>query len=373
VPVGEKRFLIQASYDDEGEELARHGDERRFKEARAGDHLMVPFQCPLCHFRNIMKRDPWKDDELDKEIEKFIVRATLDAFWGRETSTVNKNLNEAKRQERTNSRLRMPSGTPPMGPFPVRDEAGMQAAIDILDQSMDPGKYVEFVQWEAFRKTRSVITNVSQAGVGGLGNSIGAYKRKKMWISTVVTHTFWFERFMEGLHRRVGEIKKQDWPLPIEVLQEVEKLLEYEWKKAKTLTAQKRIAELGVWFIVGFCTGIRGEENLIVELAGTAKSLKFLNDAKMPNFAVMILGITKGNRLSGAKFGIPCVAVTEGMNLKPGKWMKPLVTCIHATRRKTGRLFQRKLKPTKLCDYEDDFFSVLERIQSTTNTMDKEL
>jgi hypothetical protein len=158
----------------------------------------------------------WKDDELDKEIEEFIVRATLDAFWGRETSTVNKNLNGAKRQERTNSRLRMPSGTPPMGPFPVRDVAGMQAAIDILDGSMDPGKYAEFVQWETFR-------NVPQAGVGGLENLIGAYERKKMWISSVVTHTFWFERFMEGLHRRVGGIKKQDWPIPIEVLQEVEK------------------------------------------------------------------------------------------------------------------------------------------------------
>jgi hypothetical protein len=112
-------------------------------------------------------------------------------------------------------------------------------------------------------------------------------------------------------------IKKQDWPIPIEVLQEVEKLLEREWKKAKTLTSQKRIAELGVWFIVGFCTGIRGEENLIVELAGTANSLKFLDDGKMPNFAVVVLGITKGTRLSGAKFGIPCVAVTEGTNLEP--------------------------------------------------------
>jgi hypothetical protein len=95
--------------------------------------------------------------------------------------------------------------------------------------------------------------------------------------------------------------------------------------------------------------------------------------AKMPNFAVMILGITKRNRLSGAKFGIPCVAVTEGTDLKPGKWMKRLVTCIHATGRKTGRMFERKLKPSKLCEYEDDFFSVLERIQSSMNTIDKEL
>ena len=63
-----------------------------------------------------------------------------------------------------------------MGPFPVRDDTGMQAAIAVLDRSMDPGKYAEFVQWGTFRKTRSAITNVSQAGVGGMGDSIGAYE-----------------------------------------------------------------------------------------------------------------------------------------------------------------------------------------------------
>jgi hypothetical protein len=186
-PTGNKPFLIQKAYDEEGEELTKHGDERRFLEARAGDHLMVPFQCSLCHFRNIMLRDPWEDDENDREIIEFIVRATLDSFWGRETTTVTKTLMEAKRLERAFSRLGMPSGTPPMGPFPVRDDMGMQSAIAVLDRSMDPGKYAEFVQWETSRKTRSCITNVSQAGVGGLGNMIGAYERKKMWISTVAT------------------------------------------------------------------------------------------------------------------------------------------------------------------------------------------
>jgi hypothetical protein len=60
-----------------------------------------------------------------------------------------------------------------------------------------------------------------------------------MWILSVATHPFWFERFMEGLHRRVGEIKKQDWALPIEALDEVDKLLEREWVKLKTLMGQK--------------------------------------------------------------------------------------------------------------------------------------
>jgi hypothetical protein len=181
-------------HDDDGEVLTRVGDERRFLEARRGDHMMCPFQCPLSHFRNIMKRDPWEEKEMDAEILEFIVRACLDAFGGRETATVEKNLTEARRTEHTFTRLGMPSVTPPMGPFPLQDDFGMQAAIAILDRSMDPGKHAEFVQWETFRKARSCITNVLQAGIGAMGDSVGAYERKKVWISSVITHTFWFDR-----------------------------------------------------------------------------------------------------------------------------------------------------------------------------------
>jgi hypothetical protein len=44
--------------DDNGEELVDPSEASRFKEARAGDHLMTQFQCELCHFWNIRARDP---------------------------------------------------------------------------------------------------------------------------------------------------------------------------------------------------------------------------------------------------------------------------------------------------------------------------
>jgi hypothetical protein len=44
---------------------------------------------------------------------------------------------------------------------------------------------------------------------------------------------------------------------------------------------------------------------LLIEFAGTANSLKHMNDA-LPHFVLVILGRTKGNQLSGSKFGIPC-------------------------------------------------------------------
>ncbi len=68
-------------------------------------------------------------------------------------------------------------------------------------------------------------------GVDGLGDTVGAYEQNKVWVFSVVTHSFWFSQFMSDLHKRVGEVRKQDKPVPIEVLREVGKILEGEWRQ----------------------------------------------------------------------------------------------------------------------------------------------
>ena len=104
----------------------------------------------------------------------------------------------------------------------------------------------------------------------------------------------------------------------------------------------------------------------LIELAGTANSLKHLRDHE-PYIVFVISGRTKGNRLSGAKFGVPCVAITEGTHLKPGRWIERLVTALHKSGRRGGRLFEQRLKPTKLMEYEHNFFKVIEKLQSTSD------
>lgn len=59
---------------------------------------MVPFQCELCHFRNIQEREPGTGGR-DALLMEYIRRAILDAFWAREPSTVKQNLRETKRLE----------------------------------------------------------------------------------------------------------------------------------------------------------------------------------------------------------------------------------------------------------------------------------
>jgi hypothetical protein len=63
-----------------------------FMHDRAGDHLMTPFQCELCHFRNIMGRDVLDGVHEDFKLFEIMRRANLDAFWERASMTVSSNL-----------------------------------------------------------------------------------------------------------------------------------------------------------------------------------------------------------------------------------------------------------------------------------------
>jgi hypothetical protein len=373
-PLGNKRFKVRKSVDDDGIEIVKAGDEKRFLEARPGDNLLTPFQCELCHFRNIMKRNPVNANWADREILEYIRRANLDAFWARETNTVNNNLRDAVRMEsKISGRLGLPSVTPPMGPFPLEDKFGMAAAIATLDRSLDPGIYEEHVQWDTFRKVRSAVTNISQAGVSGLGDVVGAYERERVWISNVPTHSFWYSRFMVGLHKRVGEVRKPDRALTIDEVHAIERILEAEWKIAMSIQAKKKAAEMGVWFIVQFCVAIRGEEILLIEFAGTKKSLKYLRATTDPHFKLVVTGRTKGNQVSGSKFAIPCVTRTEGTGLEPGKWIERLIAVLTQMGIKDGPLFRRNLRPTRLVEYQDDFFRVIEAVQATTGLIGEEI
>lgn len=373
MPLGLLKFPIRHKVDDDGDTVVEEEDKIRFLVARAGDHLMTPFQCEMCHIRNLLGRNPRADKPSDRALKAMIRRANLDSFWSRESSTVRSNLKEARRMERTMQQYGLPSATPSMGPWPLEDSVGMKAAIAVLDRSLDKGVYEDNVQWDTFRKQMSTVTNISQAGVGGLKNSVGAYERKRMWISNVVSHQFWFSRFMSGIHKRVGQVRKPDKEMTIEILHGADAILEEQWSGARTISKKKRIAEMGTWFSAGFCTGLRGEEMLNIELAGTANSIKHLGDLVNPHFKFVLLGRTKGNQLSGAKFGVPCVPITSGTNLRPGRWVKRLVEALHATGRNSGRLFSRKLVTAKMHEFEDDFYTVLEKVQVTTSLIEADI
>jgi hypothetical protein len=66
--------------------------------------------------------------------------------------------------------------------------------------------------------------NFGHAGIGGLGDAIGAFDKNQTWVTQGDTHKFFFVRFMTGIHRRVGEEVRREEPVTIGVLKEIPRI-----------------------------------------------------------------------------------------------------------------------------------------------------
>jgi hypothetical protein len=70
-------------------------DEDLYRRGRDGDHLMgVPFECDLCHFCNLTRRNLIWGDPRDEYTITCIRRANLNAMWARAPRTVKANYNQ---------------------------------------------------------------------------------------------------------------------------------------------------------------------------------------------------------------------------------------------------------------------------------------
>lgn len=97
-----------------------------------------------------------------------------------------------------------------------------------------------------------------------------------------------------------------------------------------------------------------------IEEAGTRESLRFKADTN-PHFEIVISGPTKGNRLSGAKFKIPCMWETEGSGLKPGVWLEHFLEVKGQGLGRKARLFQFGDRKMELKDCHEIFYGSIEK------------
>mgnify|MGYP007080209174 CR=1 FL=1 len=372
VQEGPIEFVVRQTLDEEGNVIVKNNDTTRFLIGRDGDHLMTPFQCEICHFRNICTRDPHPILKSDQLALVYMRRVNLDAFWKSSSSTVLHNCGQISRCLATGIRLGISDMLPPLGPFPLEDSLGMKAAMAVLDKSLDKGSYEKTVQWATFRRTRGAIANYHQASMGGMTDRVGAYEKNKIWISKAPTFGFFFSRFMNGIHKRVGETVIRDEPLTIDMMQHIDEHLHNKWRSAheqepRDLMKLLKVARQGMWCLGGFCSALRGEEMIMMELAGTRASVVFLTSPRGslgPHYDMVVSGPTKGNQISGAKFKIPICGTTHYSGLRPGIWCSRLCALLTEQGRTKGYLFGfTDSHHPQLKEFHDIFYEVLEEVQ----------
>jgi hypothetical protein len=353
-------FPIRLAADDEGNDQTLGGDEKRFRVARNGDHLMCPYQCDLCHFRNIQKRDPLPGNRKDKFLLQCVRRASLDAFWGREPSTVRANLSGAKRLETIGESVGIQGVSPPLGPYSTEDTMGMGLAVCILIRSLDPGRTEELIQFSTARYLRSVYSNVYHASAQHQrGMAVMAHNTSRIWVTECPSYGYWFERFMRGAHKRMGEEVRSDFALSIRVLHKILGHLEKEWNKARTMEMRREVVEMAMFLVAAYCLALRGEEVVKMDIAGFLTYYEAgKHHEKHPHVMIPLLGRFKGE--TGERWHLLPIVWKTRSGIEAGNWAGRLLQSLQERRRLNGFVFSNKKgKQAKASTLEPKFFGQL--------------
>ena len=145
--------------EDEGGVLLEEEEEDMYNYARPGDQYVIEFQCDICHFRNINRRNPAMESWPDVTLLRYIRRANLDASWGRASKTISGNLGVVNQHIKFGKELGLKNPLPARGPFILKDDVGMKEAVLQLRRIRDKGRYIKFVQYGTARKCRSLVSN----------------------------------------------------------------------------------------------------------------------------------------------------------------------------------------------------------------------
>jgi hypothetical protein len=357
---------VRVPLDSDGVEQVVAGDENRFQHGRKGDYLITPFQCELCHFRNIQKRSPVKGDARDDRVIMLMRRANLDALWSRESSTVAGSFRNITKLEKISENLGMTQVIPSMGPFALKDEFGMHLAICLLERSLDGGRNERLVQFNTVRQLRSAYSNAYHASrehIGGV--STFALGSKKLLTTNCPSYGMWYDRFMVGFYKRVGELLVQDTAISIEILHAVQTNLEDDWSRCDTMVDRLRVAELGFIFVVGFCTGLRGEELMMIDLAGCLKHQSEALAHKTPHVVIALWGRFKG--VKGEAYHLMPVVQKTATGLRPGDWFERLLSVLKEAGLRNGKVLRGTTGgAAKIGHYAEGFHQCLEQVQETS-------
>ena len=124
-------------------------DPHRFQINQNSDHIMVPFQCDLCHFLNIKTKKPHAGSHQDQLLLMFIIWVILDSFWSRESSIVLANFREANREPKIEVTFGLEDKIlEKQGPFPLEDYWGVVEACCVVCRLLDAGGNSQQVQFD---------------------------------------------------------------------------------------------------------------------------------------------------------------------------------------------------------------------------------
>jgi hypothetical protein len=317
------RFHVNELKDEDGNPMYDCvSDKERFKAGIDGAHLIIPFQCDLCIFRVLYRRNP-RSDLSDKENLGVIRRMNLDAIWSREPSTIDKNISSLSRLVSTCEMSGFTPQLPKMGLYPSKDCFGYGLAFSMLMHSRNPGRHSKlYTQFATIRKQRSAFSNLYMASkeAAELGVAVSQGSQPNAIFTTCPSNSFWFSRWSTGCETRMGFILKQNKAISLDLLVKLIQQFKKNILEAKKTSWEKHFLCMGlVYSVIMFHASLRGSEGLQVDAEGL---VKYLDNGKkraggIPEHVIIpIKGRFKGEKGERCHL-LPLASVTRsGINIR---------------------------------------------------------
>ena len=345
--------------EDESEVLLEETDLERHRHGRDGDHLMgVPFECDLCHFRNMNKRDPVWESSKDMATMEVIRRVLLDVFWAREPSTVSGNLSRLRRDYLdVVDQYNIGDSLQPYFPVhEVRDRAGMGAAIAMTSASLREGNYCKNLGFPSTRKSRTWLKHMFNSSSWHQGTPRAKESQgEAKFDSGSPTDQEWFHRFVVGTKKRMGQVLFQNEALTSPQVMGLSAMLDEAWAGSDNEDHKERLEELMTYVLLGFGAGLRGEEVPLMSLKGLCHFWDETRSQADPYLMATLYGKFKGE--SGYRWHCLPISDQTRSGIPCRRWVGRLMhRRVNLQGRSEGWLLQRsKGRKVRVCDYDSDF------------------
>lgn len=286
---------------------------------------MVAFECDLCVFRKLFKRNPILTEEdaveatltlevfrerngyyptlSQKNDEKALAtirRMILDAFWSRASSTVKANAKVIQKGCELSASLGLEPPYLEPGPLPSFDHCGYGVAIQMLLASQEPGRYSSvYKQFDTIRRFKTGYGNQIRASgqansmVTAIGDSDGkTYQR----VCSDPCASIWFGRFVTGCRRRMGQDWRPDEAVSPRLIKGLFRLLDDKIANADTSDDVGHWVTARALFVFLYVFSLRGNEGLLSDLKGIREEYT-AGRSHDPSYSTLaLLGQVKGEQ-----------------------------------------------------------------------------
>lgn len=147
-------------------------------------------------------------------------RVISDIFWSRESLTVLANFREVNREAKIKATFGLEDKIlEQYGPFPFEDFWGVAEAWCAAWRLLDAGKKIQRVQFDTIWKIWTFQSNNAHAWTDRTGLVFMGIDGTSSRVYNSATNTVWFSRFIQGCHKKMGDLNLPDKAVDCYVIQ----------------------------------------------------------------------------------------------------------------------------------------------------------